>query len=352
MSRLEERYRRVLRLLPVGYRRQWEDDMVAAFLETMQTGDAETDEYLADHGRPSLAEVTSVLSLAARLRVGGADAPPRPYAWGQAVRLAVLTGVLLQAVMATAGLAVTLWLSGALGWLPAPTSEWVVVPPASSWQATLSVAGYAWLPAFLALVLGHRRVAQAVAAVAVVPQAVAVAVEQATGPVPLTVTPWAMLLVELLLLVAMSAFQRDAAAVARRPWLLALPIGILAVPVPLFLAQATMPALRLLDWPGLCCVLVVVAMAVNLVACASRPPVRTLPWSLALVLLAAAALALRIATLPDIGAQVQRTALLTTAAGQIVAVLAVGVPLAVVAFRALRHLPPVPAAEEPHRTDS
>ncbi|GIJ13074.1 hypothetical protein ACFFMR_21965 [Micromonospora andamanensis] len=350
MSRLEERYRRVLRLLPVGYRRQWEDDMVAAFLETLQTGDAETDEYLADHGRPSLAEVASVMSLAVRLRIGGADAPPRPYAWGQAVRLAVLTGVLLQAVMATAGLAITLWLYGALSWLPAPTSEWVLVPPASSWQATLNLAGYAWLPAFLALVLGHRRVAQAVAAVAVVPQAVAVAVEQATGPAPLTVTPWALLLIELALLVAMSAVHSDAAPVARRPWLLALPIGILAVPVPLFLAQATMPALRLLDWPGMCCVLVAVAMAVNLVA--SRSPLRTLPWSLALVLLAAAALALRIATLPDIGAQVQRTALLTTAAGQIVAVLAVGVPLAVVAFRALRHLPPVPSAEEPHRTDS
>ncbi len=71
MSRLEERYRRVLRLLPAGYRRQWEDDMVAAFLETMQTGDAETDEYLADHGRPSLAEMTSILSLAVRLRIGG-----------------------------------------------------------------------------------------------------------------------------------------------------------------------------------------------------------------------------------------------------------------------------------------
>ncbi|GIJ24713.1 hypothetical protein [Micromonospora lutea] len=351
MSRLEERYRRVLRLLPAGYRRQWEDDMVAAFLETMQTGDAETDEYLADHGRPSLAEVTSILSLAARLRIGGPDAPPRTYAWGQGVRLAVLAGVLTQAVMATAGLGITLWLSGALSRLPEPASEWTLVPPSSSWQATLNVAGYAWLPAFLALVLGHRRVAQAVAAIAVVPQGIAVAVEQVTGPVPLTVTPWAMLLVELLLLVGMSAFHRDAAAVARRPWLLALPVGILAVPVPLFVAQATTSAFRLLDWPGLCCALVVVAMTVHLVVRASRPPGRTLPWSLALVLLATTALALRTATLPDIGGQVERTALLTVASAQVVAVLAVEVPLAVVAFRALRQLQPVSAAVEPHHTD-
>ncbi|MBQ1051635.1 hypothetical protein KBX50_24605 [Micromonospora sp. C51] len=350
MSRLEERYRRVLRLLPTGYRRQWEDDMVAAFLETMQTGDAETDEYLADHGRPSLAEVTSIVSLAVGLRIGGPDAPPRPYAWGQAVRLAVLAGVLTQAAMATVGLAVTLWLTGALSWLPAPTSEWALVPPSSSWQATLNVAGYAWLPAFLALVLGHRRAAQAVAVIAIVPKAIAVAVEQSSGPAPLTVAAWAMLLIELLLLVAMSAVHRDGAPVARRRWLLALPAGILAVPVPLFVAQATTPALRLLDWPGLCCALVVVAMVVHLGVCAFRPPARTLPWSLALVMLAATALVLRTATLPDVVGQTQRTALLTIASVQAAAVLAVGVPLAVRAFRALRQLPPESAAAAPHST--
>ncbi|MEG3635713.1 hypothetical protein [Micromonospora palythoicola] len=350
MSRLEERYRRVLRLLPAGYRRQWEDDMVAAFLETMQTGDAETDEYLADHGRPSAAELASVLSLAVRLRIGGPDAPPRPYAWGQAVRLAVLAGVLTQATMATVGLAVTLWLTGALSWLPVPTSEWAPVPYRSTWQATLHVAGYAWLPAFLALVLGHRRVAQAVALIAIVPQAVTVAVEQASGPAPLTVAAWLMLLIELLLLVAMSAVHRDSAPAARRRWLLALPVGILAVPVPLFVAQASMPALRLLDWPGLCCVLVVVAIAVHLGVRAFRPPSRTLPWSLALVILAATALVQRTATLPDLVGQTQRTALLTIAAAQVVAVLAVGVPLAVLAFRVLRQLPPVSAATHPQHT--
>ncbi len=210
----------------------------------------------------------------------------------------MLTGVLTQAAMATVGLAVTLWLTGALSWLPAPASEWALVPPIGTWQATLHVAGYAWLPAFLALVLGHRRVAQAVAVIAIAPQAVTVAVEQAAGPAPLTVAAWAMLVVELLLLVAMSAVHRDGVPVARRRWLLALPVGILAVPVPLFVAQASMPALRLLDWPGLCCVLVVVAMVVHLGVRAFRPPSRTLPWSLALVILAATALVQRTATCP------------------------------------------------------
>ena len=37
---LEQRYRRVLRLLPGYYRARWEQDMVAAFLDSSLTGDA------------------------------------------------------------------------------------------------------------------------------------------------------------------------------------------------------------------------------------------------------------------------------------------------------------------------
>jgi hypothetical protein len=36
---LEQRYRRVLRLLPGYYRDKWEEDMVAAFLDSWMTGD-------------------------------------------------------------------------------------------------------------------------------------------------------------------------------------------------------------------------------------------------------------------------------------------------------------------------
>ena len=37
-SRLEQRYRRVLRLLPAPYRLAWEEEMVATFLATMDSG--------------------------------------------------------------------------------------------------------------------------------------------------------------------------------------------------------------------------------------------------------------------------------------------------------------------------
>ena len=46
--------------------------MVATFLESMDTDDAEAAEYLADYGRPSWSEVASVAALAVRLRLGAA----------------------------------------------------------------------------------------------------------------------------------------------------------------------------------------------------------------------------------------------------------------------------------------
>jgi hypothetical protein len=71
MNNLERRYRRVLRLLPGWYRDQWEQDMVAAFLDSWLTGDPDADEYIAKAAGPGFAEVASVARLAGRLRLGG-----------------------------------------------------------------------------------------------------------------------------------------------------------------------------------------------------------------------------------------------------------------------------------------
>jgi hypothetical protein len=76
-SVLEQRYRRVLRLLPGYYRDKWEQDMVAAFLDSWLTGDPEADEYRTKAARPSWAEIASVTSLAVRLYLGGAGTPRR-----------------------------------------------------------------------------------------------------------------------------------------------------------------------------------------------------------------------------------------------------------------------------------
>ena len=100
--RLEQRYRRVLRLLPGYYRERWEEDMVAAFLDSWLTGDADTDECVLEFCKPAWQEVASVILLAARLYLGGAGAPPRakgPIRPRRHWRV-VLTMVLLAAVAA------------------------------------------------------------------------------------------------------------------------------------------------------------------------------------------------------------------------------------------------------------
>ena len=84
---LEQRYRRVLRLLPGYYRDKWEEDMVAAFLDSWMTGDPDEDSVTMEYDRPSRQEIASVVGLAARLYLGGAGTPRRYFAWGQAVRL-------------------------------------------------------------------------------------------------------------------------------------------------------------------------------------------------------------------------------------------------------------------------
>ncbi|HUD78837.1 MAG TPA: hypothetical protein VMR00_13390 [Streptosporangiaceae bacterium] len=96
---LERRYLRVLRLLPGWYRQQWEQDMVAAFLDSWLTGDPEADEYVTGAAGPSLAEVASVAVLAARLYLVGPGIRRR-FAWGHAIRRAVLAVILVHALLA------------------------------------------------------------------------------------------------------------------------------------------------------------------------------------------------------------------------------------------------------------
>jgi hypothetical protein len=89
---IERRYRRLLRLLPAGYREAWEEDMVGAFLEG--AGEAPAD-------RPSFGERWSVVALAARLWLTGSHASPRGHVWYQTVRIFALLALLYQALVAT-----------------------------------------------------------------------------------------------------------------------------------------------------------------------------------------------------------------------------------------------------------
>jgi hypothetical protein len=102
-SLLERRYRRVLRLLPAGYRHRWEEDMVGAFMAGAHASDSHADDVMS--GRPALAERLSVVALAVRVRLNGSYATPRGLVWYHVVHGLALMILLYQAFAATISVA-------------------------------------------------------------------------------------------------------------------------------------------------------------------------------------------------------------------------------------------------------
>lgn len=162
--------------------------MVAAFLDSWLTGDPETDEYISKAAGPSGAEVASVAGLAIRLHLGGAGTPRR-YAWGQAIRRAVLAVLLVHAVLAVDVLVFLEWSHRLVGWLPAPPGS-LVVAPAGDWITVYYLVNSAWIVIFVTLALGYYRTARILAALAIVPGLVALLQAQLTGIMPAPFAPW------------------------------------------------------------------------------------------------------------------------------------------------------------------
>ena len=297
---LEQRYRRVLRLLPGWYRAQWEEDMVAAFLDSRLADDPAADEYdecIGEVAGPGLAEIASVAGLAVRLHLRG-SATPRRYAWGQAVRRAILTVLLVHAVLAVNLLIPLAWSSRLAGWLHVLPSSLVFVSPGSVWPAVFYLASATWIVVFAALALGLHRTARALAVPAAVPGLVALLQARFTGVMPAPFGPWVFwVLADLLPVAAMAAFHRGAPRAACRPWLLALPAGYLLVYGPLLALQATGNSAWLPDFSGQCCILVGLACLAHAPRAWSRQAAGTGLWSLTLALLAAVTGAYRIVSL-------------------------------------------------------
>jgi hypothetical protein len=297
-SDLERRYRRVLRLLPGWYREQWEQDMVAAFLDSWLTGDPAADEYISQAAGPGASEVTSVARLAVRLRLSG-PGTPRRYAWNQAVRRAVLAVLLVHAVLGTDILAFLLWSRRLVGWLPTPPGGLPPVAADDAWAAVYYLVSGAWIVIFVALALGRHRTARVLAALALVPGLAALVQAHLTGIMPAPFGPWAFwVLIDLVPVLAMTGFRRDTAPVAPQPWLLALPAGYLLVYGPLLALQETGNSAWLPDFSGLCCILLTLACVAHAPVAWSRHAGTGL-WSLTLVLLAAVAGAYRVVSLTD-----------------------------------------------------
>ena len=295
---LEQRYRRALRVLPGYYRERWEEDMVAAFLDSWMSGDPEDDAWILEFGRPTRPEVASVAGLAARLYLGGAGAPRRYFAWGQAVRGAVLTVVLVHAVFSLGTFVRLGWDDRVFG-VPAPPLSLAAAPVGIWLTATVAVAA-AWIVVFAALLLGQYRAAKVIAALTIVTDLAVLLQRQLTGPLPLPYGAWAYwILLDLAPVLAMAAFHRDAPPAARRPWLVALPAIYLLVALPAMAIQATGNAEWLPDFSGLCCVLVALACVLHAPRAWSRHSAGSGVWSLTLALLAAVATAYRIISLGD-----------------------------------------------------
>jgi hypothetical protein len=296
---LEQRYRRVLRLLPGYYRDKWEEDMVAAFLDSWLTGDPYEDECILEFCKPTWPEAASVVGLAARLYLGGAATPRRYFAWGQAVRNAVLTVMLVHAVLGLEVLVRTAWSRRLFG-LPAPPASLVIFSPGGVWPTAFYVVNFAWIVIFVTLAVGHYRTARVLAALAIVPGLAALLQAQLTGIMPAPFGPWAWwVLFNLVPVAAMIAFHQDAPPPARLPWLVALPAGYLLVYVPVLALEATGNADWLPDFSGLCCLLVALACLAHAPRAWSRQAGGSGVWSLTLTLLAAVAGAYRIVTLTD-----------------------------------------------------
>ena len=276
---LEQRYRRVLRLLPGYYRDKWEEDMVAAFLDGWLTGDPDEDSVTMEYDRPTRPEMISVVGLAARLYLGGVGTPRRYFAWGQAVRNAVLGVMLAHAVWGLGQVALFARSRHLIGWLP---------PPPAASGPTLSYAiGYAWIVVFVSLVLVDYRTARVLAVLVVGADVAAVLHEQPAGTMASPFANWSSLVVlDLIPALALTAFHRDAPPVARRPWLLALPAWYLLVSVPVLAVELSGHAAWVPDAAGRCCLLVSLLCLFHAARVWSGRA-GTGPWSLTLILLAA-----------------------------------------------------------------
>jgi hypothetical protein len=351
MNRLEERYRRWLRLLPASYRAVWAEEMVATLADSVQTDDPDEAEFAADYGRPSWSEIGSVVALAVRLRLGTAGGPARYVARGEAVRQLALFGLLAQAVLAVVSGILRLWSAGILPGLPRPLPEWTFALPTDRLRLAWEFSYLLWVAAYLALVLGRWRVARLLTPLAIVPTAVSAVASAAerirAGSWPFQGWVWWMLLAETLLAATLVAFHPDAAPVRPRPWLLALPIGV-GLGAGLLLVPFTLGYLLPIDLVTLWCAALVAAAIVHLAGPRFGRGQPAAARTHALAMLAVAVFVLRVLRLQAILTQPDAAAGLPTGwtvAGivEAAAVLAVGLPLWARTARTLRSLPPASA---------
>jgi hypothetical protein len=346
MSQLERRYRSALRLLPAGYRALWEEEMVATFLDSMQTDDPEEAEYLTDFGRPRMSELASVAALAVRLRIGTTGGVPARYlARGAALRLVALLLLLFNAIIGTMTMLNQLWLASVLPYLPKPSAEWASYRvPIEAWRLAWWLSPLLWPLAYLALVAGQRLAARLLAALATLAHVVALVSQLVNRDWH----PWSGVLgwsaYELtlngLLLFALAAFGRDAPRLRLWPWLLAPVAGTSLGYAVLFGTEGYRTSAPPLDLDSVPCLALATTGTLLLIGPRLGLARRSAAWSQALAILCAAAVGLRVISLVGYAqAGMGDTAALILGIAEAAALLVVGTALTVQAGRELRRLP-------------
>jgi hypothetical protein len=345
---LERRYRSALRLLPRGYRALWEDEMVATFLDSMQTDDPDEAEFRAEFGRPSWSELASVVLLAVRLRLGiTGDVPARYRTWGAGLRLVALMLLLYEAVFGIVGVLNRLWRADVLAYVPRPAADWTPEPlPAEFWRLAWQFNEALWPLAFLALVLGRRSAARVLTVLAMLASAgdVLAVLSRADWQLP----PWALawwayelLLLNGLVLVGLAAFGGETPRARPWPWLLAMAGGVpISYAVPLGVIRLT-NAIPLSDPDGLACAVLTVVGALWLAAPRLGWALRGSAWPLALAVVCMATFGMRVISLvayAEAGLPMTHASLVAGIA-EATTVLAVGTALAVRTGSELRRLP-------------
>ncbi|HLL67228.1 MAG TPA: hypothetical protein VK453_16205 [Micromonosporaceae bacterium] len=347
-SLLEDRYRRALRMLPGSYRKAWEEDMVATFLQGAYAADPDDPEGV-ELSHPDRSELASIIALSVRLRLGVLGAAPRYLAWGAAARRVALVGLLAHTIVALVGVVLEVWIIQRLPGVIIPEGVGLGYP--SQWQALWSLTALLWLPAYLSIVHGHLRVGRALAILAFLPRVLAVVVERAGGHTAFSVSQAYWLLFDLMPLLALAAFHQGAPRVEPRRWLLALPVGVVVTFAAVLLGRPAHDGYPLVDLPGLWCVGLCAAAAVHLVTTGGGAQRGAPHWPLALAVLATGAFGLRALTLLDYVRFTfplpNRSTMIAVSLAEAVAVLVVVLWLGLPAKRALRALPawpPGPAA--------
>lgn len=362
MSLLEERYRRVLRLLPASYRAEREEEMVAAFLEA--AGDDGGDETYG----PSWPEIASVMALAVRVRLGGHGASPRAAAWGDSVRRAARLGLLVQAAVGCVALGAALRLHGLVGALPEPGTGYdALVGPAGSAERVRSLApsvcAVLWIAAFVTLLYRRRNSSRILAVLAALPMLLGPVADIATlvtgsplhaaqaGQVLPAHGSYAAL-AAVILIALLAGYHRDA-PLGPRP----------ATPVVVLLATGALVAMAAgavtaepgvgplirpwIDPGGVCCLLLLIAGLGHAAAQRSARTRQSLSWAPALVILLVPDLATRVATIPADAAQPGATPQVALLFVQAVAVAVAAAYFLVLGARELRRLPDARAGGPP-----